>query len=250
MSLLAACVLARHTDAKVSEPALRRVALNWFVLEPPTIQFFKLSIHSVQAVAHNVPFTVESVILPKKYELPFPLVDREIDFLIRAYRWAISLHDIESSWRFGGRSIENWKPVVCDASYLPFLRIMRDEDPYLTVCMVQGQPLPWFPHRAWAAEQIATLTGKPAQHPGLDGSLQAKLPTTPYPDQDRLIVRHVIAAWERQQKAASEWEERFRTKYWPSSSLIYDPPGIFGQKVDEQIREVWAEHERKGNQKP
>lgn len=250
MSLLAACVLAQHTDAKISEPALRRVALNRFVLEPMVPQCPPPRDAPILAGANNTPFAVEPVKLLKQYQVPFPLVDREIDFLIRAYRWAISLHGIESSWRFGGSSIHAWKSGMCDASYLPFLRIMRDEDPYLTVCMVQGQPLPWFPHRAWAAEQIATLTGKPAQHPGLDGSLQAKLPTTPYPDQDRLIVRHVIAAWERQQKAASEWEERFRTKYWPSSSLIYDPPGIFGQKVDEQIREVWAEHERKGNQKP
>ena len=201
----AAWVLAQIPDPKIARKALRRLALH------------ALFCHQVYQQGEGIDFEIapdlsfhqstgwlnlgvtpnnarSGLNIPTDLMLPTRLDSDEQTFLLRDYR------DVSTSARqymlgdyfmMFARSYGQ----LADVTYLPMFEVASREDPTLECLYVQGRKVAHFPYRQAAAKHRVRLTGKPANYLGLTGvALTAEqVPSEPYPDQDVLIARFLLA---------------------------------------------------------
>lgn len=238
----AAWVLAQHPDAATAHRALRRLGLysifhHQMYQQGSGIDFpiaANLYFHQVTSRLNPKAYAdgeSASVILPPELMAPKSLDAPEQAFLLRAYRHLITVRPFVEfwGWNFPGRDLADRG----DASYLPWLRIVASEDPYLRLLHVQGQKVAHFPHRQTAAKAIARLTGAPATYAGLAGETldSAAVPAQPYDQQNQRIAQYVLG-----RVAAAKFSGRPQTdREWERSGAF---DGVIRRLVQDEFGEA------------
>ncbi|MHB9133117.1 MAG: hypothetical protein ACYDBB_18770 [Armatimonadota bacterium] len=203
-AIYVAWVLAHLPDRRISEKALRRLAIN-AMLHPYISQQgggFGFSIAPNLEMGQETcnlnraplpPTGPDALVLPSVLLEHLQLDATEQAFAIRAYRLSVSV-PAENGWNLTFLADFYSLPNGPNASYLPLLQVVALEDPYLDVLHVKGAKVAHFPLRKKAAESIAGLTGKKATYRGLQGEEldSAQLPAGPYPEQNRLIAAYLL----------------------------------------------------------
>jgi len=125
------------------------------------------------------------VLLTRAEAMPPQLSEAEQAFAVRAY------HDAQHR---RGHISRPWGCRWPDATYVPLLRLMAVEDDHVQALYVKGQAVAHLPERQHAAQELARLTGQPASYVGRAGEQfdSAAFPTTPHPDQARLVAAFVL----------------------------------------------------------
>ena len=196
----------KASDAAVAHKALRRLALHALFFREsgqrlgsegigfeiaPELYFHQ----STDWLNHSTSPTnaISGLQIPADLLLPTHLDAAEQAFLVRDYR------DVLATMRqyVMGDYFAMFKTPFgksTDTTFLPLFEAATREDPTLQCLHVQGRKVAHFPHRQAAAENIVTLTGKPASYLGLTGETLAanQVPSQPYPDQDLLVARFLL----------------------------------------------------------
>jgi hypothetical protein len=200
-ALHAAWILAQGPDATVRTNALRRLAV------------YAMFNHQCYQAGEGIDFRivrgldfhqVTGAFQPGAYERrgardpkipphllqPLRLNEDEQAFGVRAYRHAVSINPRRqfpwAQYPFGVEPLND--------SYVPLLRVMAAEDPWLDGLHVKGKLVAHFPIRKQAAQALASVTGGKAAYRGLSGEMidSASVPPEPYPDQQRLIAGYAV----------------------------------------------------------
>lgn len=200
-ALHAAWILAQGPDAAARTNALRRLAIHAMFNR----QIYQQGEGIDFPIVRNLAFhQTTGAFRPGAYErpgsrdpkIPFELLGPlELDgaeqaFSVRAYRHAVAVFPR----RQFGWGIFPARGTRYNSSYVPLLRVIAAEDPWLDGLHVKGKLVAHFPIRKQAAEALALVTGAPAAYHGLEGEIidSAGAPPEPYRDQDRLIARYAV----------------------------------------------------------